>query len=820
VTRDRLPIDAFIDPIVDHVRRSRAAVVVAAPGAGKTTRVPPALIDDGPVLLLQPRRAAARAIASRIAEERGWTIGGEIGWQMRFERRFGPKTRLLVATEGILTVRLQQDPLLSAFRTIVLDEFHERSLHADLAIALARQAWQARGDLRIVIMSATIDAGAVSSFLNDCPIVDVPGRMFEVDVEYAPGQSVADAAAGIAAATSGDVLCFLPGAFEIRRAIADLERRRPVDRGTAIDIVPLYGSLEAGEQDAALRASPRRRIIVATNIAETSVTVPGVTAVVDSGLHKVARYDADRGVDSLEVERISEDAAAQRAGRAGRVAPGGVRRLWNAHDRLRAHREPEIHRVDLCGAALDVIAWGGDPRRLDWFDPPREDALEAALALLERLGLVAKGTLTAIGAQAVRLPLHPRLARMVIAAAGAGCLRDMVQACAVIGERHFLPPRTAATTSDLLSAIDGWRTMPSHVQRAAVEIERVALRGLEQKDADVRRATRLPAASDSRSAQSGPVSERAFRRAVLAGYPDRVAQRRGDRSPRVRLASGAGAVIAAESGVLDGEFLVAIDARAPAATPTAAGMRAGASPMRRSAPAHPDEARIRLASRVERDWLAPTGTEIVHRFDRESGAVKAIEIARYDALVLAERPTAADPDVAALLLAEAWNERGPNDDEREWLRRLQFAGRSIDVADLVRRAAHGARTVDAIRLADVLPAEVVRAVDRDAPATMGLPSGRRVKLDYADDGSVSASVKLQELFGLGETPRVGSQREPVLLSLLAPNGRPVQMTRDLRSFWDRTYPEVRKELRGRYPKHPWPDDPWNAAPTARAKPRR
>lgn len=295
------------------------------------------------------------------------------------------------------------------------------------------------------------------------------------------------------------------------------------------------------------------------------------------------------------------------------------------------------------------------------------------------------------------------------------------------------------------------------------------------------------------------------------------------------MSSGAGAVVAPESGVIEGEFLVAIDVHAPRATGMdtrsrliGADLRVGPRrplPPNQKAPADPNEARIRLATRVEREWLTPTSTEIVHRFDRASGIVKAVEIDRYDALVLAERPVAADPDIAAPLLADAWLERGPRDADREWLRRLRFAGREVDVPELVRQAARSVRSLDAIQLERALPPDVMRALDRDAPETITVPSGRSVKLEYADDGSVSASVKLQELFGLAETPRVGPRKEPVLLALLAPNGRPVQMTRDLRSFWDRTYPEVRKELRGRYPKHPWPDDPWNATPTARAKRR-
>jgi ATP-dependent helicase HrpB len=779
-----LPIDAHLDAIVAAVRRARAVVVTAAPGAGKTTRVPPALVDDGPVILLQPRRVAARAIASRIAAEgavRGWTLGTDVGWQIRFERRFSAATKLLVVTEGVLTARLQRDPLLSEFRTIVLDEFHERSIHADLAIALARQAWRARDDLRIAVMSATLDSNAVAAFLDNCPVVNVPGRTHPLDVTYTPGVAIADAAADVLSETAGDLLCFLPGAPEIRRTIGELQTRLSALGGTAIDVVPLHGSLDSDGQDAALRPGPRRRIVVATNIAETSLTVPGVTAVIDSGLHKVARYDADRAIDSLETERITLDAADQRAGRAGRVAPGVVRRLWDARDRLRPHREPEIHRIDLSSTVMDILAWGGDPRTLEWFERPRPEAIDAALALLERLGLIGSGRaggsahqphLTDIGDAARQLPVHPRLARMMVAAGGD---RRVAQACALLSERHLLPPRTATTSSDLLSAIDDWAIMPPHVKRVADEIARAAPR-----------------------AKVSDTSDTFFRRSILAGYPDRVAQRRGPGSPSVRLSSGAGAVVATESGVRDGEFLVALDL-------SAAGNRRA------------EEARIRIASRVEREWLTATATEVVHRFDKASGVVGAMRVERYDALILSERPVAVDPEVAAAILASEWQ---PREDDVQLLRRLRFAGHAIALDEIVRTAAYGVRSLDDIDLAKGLPPTVTRDLDRDAPDLLTVPSGRQHRLEYNEDGTVSVSVKLQELFGLADTPCIGRRREPVLLALLAPNGRPVQLTRDLRSFWNRTYPQVRRELRGRYPKHPWPEDPWTAPPTARTTRRR
>ena len=745
-------------------------------------------------------------MAARIASERGWTLGREVGWQVRFERRFSADTRLLVVTEGVLTARLQSDPLLSDFTTVVLDEFHERSIHADLAIALARQAWRARDDLRIVVMSATIESQPVSAFLDGCPVIDVTGHVYPVDVVYAPGESVGAATATILAATAGNVLCFLPGAGEIRRAVNEISGYA----GGGVEIVPLHGSLDADDQDLALRPSSRRRVIVATNIAETSLTVPDVNGVVDAGLQKVARYDADRGIDSLETERITLDAADQRAGRAGRVAAGVVRRLWDPRDRLRPHREPEIHRVDLSAALLDLVAWGGDPWSFEWFERPADDAIEAALELLTRLELIESSAepgsttrLTAIGEKVRHLPLHPRLGRMLVAGAGA---RSVARACALLSERHLLLPRTATTTSDLLSAIDEWRSVPPHVHRAAEQIGRMA-------DVDGR-------AQD--------LTESAFRRAILAGYPDRVAQRREPGSSSVRLASGTGAAIAPESGVGDGEFLVALDVSEQSGG-RAAGRRAGvhaapglqAAKRARALAAFQtiDVPRIRLASLIDREWLQPTSSEVVHRFDKESGRVRAFAVDRYEALVLAERHVAPDPEIASQTLAEAWLERGPDENDARLLRRLRFAGRDVDVAALARSAAYGVRAINEVSIERALGADVLRQLDREAPGMLAVPSGRSTRLDYNDDGTVIASVKLQELFGLAETPRIGPRREPVILSLLAPNGRPVQVTRDLRSFWDRTYPEVRKELRGRYPKHPWPEDPWRATPTARTRPR-
>jgi len=781
--RIALPIDTFINHIVDGLRRARAIVITAAPGAGKTTRVPPALTGDGPVILLQPRRVAARSIASRIAAERGWTLGREVGWQVRFDHKFSRDTRLLVVTEGILTARLQSDPFLTDFRTIILDEFHERSIHADLAIALARQAWRARSDLGLVVMSATLDAHAVSRYLDGCPVVDVPGRLHPLEMSYAPGEGVAEAALDVLRRTTGHVLCFLPGAGEIRRAAGDIASLA----GSDIEVLPLHGLLGSAEQDAPFAPASRRRIIAATNIAETSVTVPGVTGVVDTGLHKVARYDADRAIDSLDLERITADAADQRAGRAGREAPGLVKRLWDARDRLRPHREPEIHRVDLSAAALDVIAWGGDPRQLEWFEAPAAGAMDSAIALLERLGLVHKGRLTPAGEQTRKLPLHPRLARMVVAGRGS---RSVVRACALLSERRLIPPSSATTASDLLSALD-----------------QIADFGF--RNANLLRIENSIAKSAIRNPQS-EISENDFLRAILAGYPDRVAQRREAQGTSFLLATGAGATLARESGVRNAEFIVALDVHRPREQKPD-----GARRLQPSA-----NSLIRMASRVEREWLTPTSSSVEHRFDAASGRVRAARIDRYDAIVLAEHPVAVDPAIAASVLAEAWLDRGPRDGDLQLLRRLAFAETTVDLADLARTAAFSARTIDDLDIATALPPRLLHELEHDAPARLTVPSGRSHALEYGDDGSVSTEVKLQELFGLSQTPQIGKRRTPVTIALLAPNGRPVQVTQDLRSFWERTYPEIRKELRGRYPKHPWPEDPWTAAPTASARRRK
>lgn len=772
---ESLPIDERIPEIRTLVNRVRAVVIVAAPGAGKTTRVPPALLEPGPALLLQPRRAAARAIAARIALERGWSVGQEVGWQVRYDRHFGRHTQLLVATEGILTARMQADPLLSDFATIILDEFHERSVHADLAIALAKQAMLARDDLRVVVMSATIDAARVAAYLNDCPVVHIDGVTHPLRIEYAPGLSTADAALRAVGTSDGHILCFEPGAAEIMRTVAGLRARL----GPDTEVLPLHGALAPQEQDQALAPGRQRRIVVATNIAETSITVHGVSTVVDTGLEKVARYDHQRGIDSLNLERISAASADQRAGRAARTGPGVAYRLWDKRDRLSPYRAPDIQRIDLTSVALDVLAWGGDPGRFDWFEAPRPDELHAAMQLLERLGATAGDRLTAMGQALASLPLSPRLARVALAGHGQ---RRVVQAVALLAEGGARQMNGATTTCDLLPALDAWHLAPERTRRAAADLER-----------QVRSTPKLhPPTPDGDE-------DALLRAALLAGYPDRVAMRREANSPRFLLTSGTGALLGPESGVRAADFIVALDVRAPGQSPT-------------------PESRISLASAVEREWLTETTTRTEHALD-DTGTVRARRVVTYGALRLEEHPVRVDADQSATLLAAAWLEGPRSAPETFLLRRLAFAGCEVDLPALAHSAAVGARRLSDVNIEEVLPRDQRLALERQAPESMALPSGRHVRLDYQEDGTVMAAVKLQELFGLAHTPRIGPRREPVLLSLLSPGGRPVQMTRDLESFWNRTYPEVRKELRGRYPKHPWPEDPWSATPTHRTKPK-
>jgi ATP-dependent helicase HrpB len=589
VVQTPLPIDAHVAEIAAHVRAHRSAVIVAPPGSGKTTRIPPALAAIGRTILLQPRRVAARALARRIALERGWTIGNEIGWQIRFERKFSDRTRLLVATEGILTARLQSDPLLSDFDVVILDEFHERSIHADVALALAKQAMDSRDDLAVVVMSATIAAADVARFLGGARIFDVGARRFAIDLQYKPGVSMSAAIREQLRDAEGDMLCFLPGMREIERTRAELSNVEAL-------VLPLHGSLDVDAQERALAPANRRKVILATNIAETSLTVDGVTDVIDSGVHKVLRFDPETAVDHLVVERIAADSAEQRAGRAGRTRAGRAVRLWDSRDMLRPHREPDVRRVDLAPPLLDIIAWGGDPRTFAWFERPPEDRIDAGLAQLDALH--ARDAQEQLRA----LPLHPRLARIVIDAHGA----DDAIAIAV-----QLSGGAPAEIHELSS------------------IARRVLGGSYRKQVD----------------------DATLRRALLAGYPDRVAQRREPKSPRLLLSSGTGATLAREIDDGNGEFLVILDVTGDL---------------------------VRNARVVEREWLSPTHREVVHEWD--GNRVRAIERSWYGAILLHEQNVAPEATEAERILAEHVTP------DPLLARRVGFAEIDVDWRSIIARA--------------------------------------------------------------------------------------------------------------------------------------
>ncbi|MEW4566566.1 ATP-dependent helicase HrpB [Tautonia sp. JC769] len=854
-----LPIDPRLPEILDAIGRHRSLVLVAEPGAGKTTRVPPALLDSGlldpghpNLMVLQPRRVAARASAARIAQERGGTLGDEVGYLVRFDRRIGPRTRLRVVTEGVLTRQMLDDPGLEGVGAVVLDEFHERSLHTDLAVALLREVRDAlRDDLILVVMSATLDAEPVSRFL-DAPILSVEGRTFPVTMAYraSDGTPLPDRVSKTVLEVlndpedPGDILVFLPGAEEIRRTTQALA---PAADRLGIEVLPLHGALSAAEQDRALAPSPRRKVVLATNIAETSLTIEGVRTVIDGGLARQASLDPARGLDRLELTRISRASADQRAGRAGRTAPGRCVRLWADRETrgMPPFAPPEVRRVDLSAAVLTLHAWGAtDLGAFSWFEAPDPDRLAAAEALLGQLGAIDPGTgrITPLGEAMLAIPVHPRLARLILASGERGALELGATAAALLSEKDLLVPRHAPdrgarspevhARSDLLVRID----LLAEAERNAFDRRRIdprvdprAARTIARVRDDLIRSARRVVGQDAGRATSDP--ESAVLRSLLLAYPDRVARRRVAGDARGLMVGGRGLRLDPESAVREAELFLALDARDD---------RRGSGPL---------ELRVRIASAIEADWLredfpdASRRSEVV-RFDPSSGRVVGLATVSYHDLILREAPTGSiDPDRAAEALAEALAPRAEaivraDESAARWLDRLAFLRRAMPEVDLpemddealaevLHFACLGKRSEEEVRRSAIVPllqgrltADQLRLLDTEAPDALPVPSGSRHRLHYESEGPPVLAVRLQELFGLAETPRLARGRVPVLLHLLGPNYRPVQVTDDLRSFWTTTYHQVRKDLRNRYPRHSWPDDPWTAAPEAKGGRRR
>ncbi len=856
-----LPIDPLLPELLDALRASRAGVLVAPPGAGKTTRVPPALLRSGlldpshpSVLMLQPRRVAARAAAARIAEENGWAVGHEVGYQVRFERRIGPETRLRVATEGVLNRQLLADPFLEGVGAVVLDEFHERSLHTDLALALLREVRESvREDLIVVVMSATLDADPVARYLGGCPVLRAEGRTFPVELEYLPPsdarspiQDRVRRAAEHAIATGprdggGDLLVFLPGMEEIRRSSRELE---PLARREGLLVLPLHGSLPAEDQDRAIRPADRRKLILATNVAETSLTIEGVTTVIDTGLARFATHDPSRGLDRLELGKISRASAAQRAGRAGRTGPGRCLRLWSERDdRGRPEfDDPEIRRVDLCETVLALHAWGqADPARFGWFEPPPPASLAGAERLLEMLGALEGGRITGLGRQLLALPTHPRLGRLLVEAARLGRLREGAAMAALLAEKDLAAverpgsapgPRRPAShgRSDLLDRLDrleeAERARFSPGLRASGIDPAAARRAAQARDELLRIGRRLEVPAGPAGHEPGDEDpEDDLLRLPLAAYPDRVCRRRpGDAGAGV-MVGGRGVRLEPESVVREAELFLALDLRDD--------RRGGTR-----------EARVRIASEVRADWLEAMFPEAVRpertvRFDESRGRAIAAQAMLYRDLVLREETHGAvSAEEASSALASTLAERAEafvREDEAaaSLLDRLEFLRRAApegdwpafgpdDLAEVVADACIDRRTVDEVRRVPKTPLLLGRlthaqrrALDENAPEALQVPTGNRIRLAYEPGRPPVLAVRLQELFGLADTPRLAGGRVPVLLHLLGPNYRPVQVTDDLRSFWTTTYHQVRKDLRARYPKHSWPEDPWTARPEAK-----
>lgn len=829
IMRD-LPIAKVLDSLRGALEASPAVVLMAPPGAGKTTQVPLAIRDASwlagrRILMLEPRRLAARAAAARMAELVGESVGQSVGYRVRFDTQVSASTQIEVVTEGVLTRRLQQDAALDGVGLVIFDEFHERHLDTDLALALTLDAQRGlREDLRILVMSATLDALPVAALLGDAPIVECTGRSYPVDLRYLPrdpegriGDVVAAAVLRVLQETEGDVLAFLPGGSEIRRAQARLEGD-PASSDFAV--YPLYGDLPKDAQDRALRSdsSGRRKVVLATSIAETSLTIEGVRIVVDGGYVRTPRFDPASGLTRLETVRVSQAAATQRAGRAGRVAPGVCYRLWSEQTQrgLVPRSAPEILSADLAPLALDLANWGvRDPRSLSWLDPPPGPALTQAQSLLQGLdALDQEGRITAPGRAMADIPLHPRLAHMLRQAPSA-LVPLACDIAALLSERDVLRRNEGQRSADLTDRVES--LIGARAGRVPAQADAAACSQVERAARQWRRVMRANAATETDAFDVG--------RLLALAYPDRVAQQREPNGLRYRLANGKGVRLAHDDAHLrQHRFLVVANLDAGRAE----GLVYLAAPIREDALRETFATRITVHDVVEWD-----DAQQVVRMQREE---------RLGALVLATKPLS---DVDADRAGEAMLDglRGLGLGALPWTpasRELQARVLSLrgwfpdegwpDLSDLalaasfdwlvpylhgVTRREHLARLDLAAILQACLSWEQRRHLDAAAPTHITVPSGSRIRLEYRPDTWPVLAVKLQELFGLADTPRVAGGRIPVTLHLLSPARRPIQVTQDLRGFWERTYPEVKKELKGRYPKHPWPDDPYSAIPTKR-----
>ena len=837
-----LPIDEALPALRQALLTRDEAVLEAPPGAGKTTRVPLALLDESwlagqSILMLEPRRLAARAAAERLASELGEKVGETVGYRIRLESKVGPNTRIEVVTEGILARRLRDDPTLDGVGLVIFDEFHERSLDADLALALTLNARVLLRDepLKLLLMSATLEGARLSSLLDDAPVVRSEGRMYPVTQRWGrPFQAgerieprVVQTVLQALDEEPGSVLVFLPGQAEIRR-VNDALAEQLAGRGEVM-LCPLHGELELAAQRAAIEPAPagKRKVVLATNIAETSLTIEGVRVVVDAGLARVPRFDPGSGMTRLETRRISRASATQRAGRAGRLEPGACYRLWSEdqHAQLAAYGDAEILQADLAGVALQLARWGVEPDELVWLDVPPAAAYAQAQDLLQRLGALSRNVrggwqLTAHGQAMAELPAHPRIAHLLLRGHALGLASLAADLAALLVERDIQQggQRGGADISTRLGLLDGSAGRHAGAQRVR-QLAR-QFRGLLRGPAGAAPANAL---------------DHRWHGALLAfAYPDRIARQRREGGGEYRLANGRAAVFGEPDALMKEPWLVIAEL----------GSRQGQREERiyRAAALDPALFEDVLAEQVsQRDEL---------EWDEREGVLRAERQRRVGELVLGREPLPGlDDEARGRALLGLVRRKGlellPWTPElRQWqarialLRQLDLeSGGASDWPDVsdgallarldewllpylgkVTRLAHFAQLDLRSMLATLLPWPLPQRLEELAPTAITVPSGSRIRLDYSESPPVLA-VRLQELFGLADTPRIASGRQVVKLHLLSPARRPVQVTQDLASFWTNTYLEVKKDLKGRYPKHYWPDDPLIAEPTARAKPR-
>lgn len=794
-----LPITTILPDLLQTVSTHSSVVLSAPPGSGKTTRVPLELLkimppQQGRIILLEPRRIAAAAAARYMAQLLGEQVGQTVGYTIRFESKISRSTRIEVVTEGVLTRRIQNDPELQGICCIIFDEFHERSLHADLGLALCYEAQQSlRPDLKLLIMSATLDCTPIAQLLGDAPIIMSAGRPYPVELRYQNktvrqplAQQVAGAVKRALAEEQGDLLVFLPGSGEIRAVARELEEV------SGVLVCPLYGDLPFEQQQQALQPGPQRRVVLATTIAETSLTIEGVRMVVDAGLTRRLQLDPATGLERLVTVRASQASADQRAGRAGRLGPGICYRLyaqqtWAA---MTPFSPPEIMTADLTPLLLELAAWGvRDPASLAWLDQPPPAHLATARELLQQLGaLDATGTITLLGRSMVTLPLHPRLSRLLLAAQNIGQTAPACALAARLANRSSASKAIAQTAQQLL---------------------------------------RLMGAATERSSDDGNSLLQAAPSLAVAAWPDRIAQQRSDGEDRYLLASGRGAVLSSRAGCGNHPFLVALQVDGgqgadgvihQAVGLSAEQLRACAGHLiSRHRAVQWDVGSVRItAAEQERIGAVQLSSRQVAASDAEAVPLVLEQIKRQGLGLLgwnapARQLQARAGLTAALLPEEGWPDLSDTallDSLEDWLGPHLSGIRSLQ----------GLQQISLVQLLqEIIGWKLLQSLDSVAPAYLTIPSGRKVALDYTDQDGPVLSAKLQELFGLSESPTVCRGRRAVLVHLLSPAGRPVAVTRDLQGFWERGYQEVRKELRGRYPKHPWPDDPWNAVATHKTK---